>query len=171
MTSVIKQIVKDGEYGTQTIKMVVKDSERGPKGEDGVIQYTAGAGIRIKNNVISAIGGGGGGGNIEWGDIEGDIADQTDLQNELSQYEKAADLSAVATSGSYDDLTNKPTIPTVNNATITITSNGTTAGSFTTNSSSNKTIALTSPVITMTTTDPGEGAALAANNFIAVYSE
>lgn len=26
------------------------------------------------------------------------------------------------------------------------------------------------PVITMTTTDPGEGAPLAANNFIAVYS-
>ena len=34
-TSVIKQIVKEGEYGTQTIKMVVKSNERGPKGDKG----------------------------------------------------------------------------------------------------------------------------------------
>lgn len=80
------------------------------------------------------------------------------------------DLATVATSGSYNDLSNKPTIPTVNNSTITITNNGTTVDSFTTNASSAKTIALTSPVITMTTTDPGEGASLAANHFIAVYS-
>lgn len=33
--NVIKQIVKDGDYGTQTIKMVVKDNERGPQGEKG----------------------------------------------------------------------------------------------------------------------------------------
>ena len=33
--NVIKQIVKDGDYGTQTIKMIVKDSERGPQGEQG----------------------------------------------------------------------------------------------------------------------------------------
>lgn len=46
-------------------------------------------------------------------------------------------LSAVATSGSYNDLSDKPDIP----------------------------------VITMTTVDPGEGSALAANHFIAVYSD
>ena len=61
-------------------------------------------------------------------------------------------------------------IPTVNDSTITITNNGTTVDSFTTNAASAKTIALSAPVITMTTTDPGEGAPLAANNFIAVYS-
>ena len=33
--NVIKQIVKDGEYGTQTIKMIVKSNERGPQGEQG----------------------------------------------------------------------------------------------------------------------------------------
>ena len=56
-----------------------------------------------------------------------------------------------------------------NDKTITISNNGTTVDSFTTNASSNKTIALSYPVITMQSTDPGEGVALAANNFIAYY--
>lgn len=43
-------------------------------------------------------------------------------------------------SGDYDDLTNKPTIPTVNDSTITIQKNGTNVDTFTTNASSNKTI-------------------------------
>lgn len=46
-------------------------------------------------------------------------------------------------SGSYTDLTNKPTIPIVGNGTITITQNGSTKGSFTMNQSGNATIALT----------------------------
>ena len=46
-------------------------------------------------------------------------------------------------SGSYNDLSNKPTIPTVGDGTITITQNGTTKGTFTTNQSGNTTIALT----------------------------
>lgn len=76
-------------------------------------------------------------------------------------------LAAVATSGSYNDLSNKPTIPaaqvnsdwnaasgvaeilnkptipTVNDATLTITQNGASAGTFTANASSNTTINLT----------------------------
>lgn len=78
-------------------------------------------------------------------------------------------LATVATSGSYNDLSNKPTIPTVNNATLTIQKNGTNVQTFTANSSSNKTANITVPVFTMQTTDPGEGATLAADNFIAVY--
>lgn len=58
----------------------------------------------------------------------------SDLSND-SNFVASSALSTVATSGSYADLTNKPTIPT----------------------------------ITMTSTDPGEGVPLAANNFIAVY--
>ncbi len=54
-----------------------------------------------------------------------------------------ADLKAVAFSGSYNDLSDKPTIPSVGNGTITITQNGTAKGSFTTNQSGNTTIALT----------------------------
>lgn len=54
----------------------------------------------------------------------------------LSQKVSQADLATVATSGSYNDLSNKPAIPT----------------------------------FTLTTTDPGEGATLAANTFIGVYN-
>lgn len=57
----------------------------------------------------------------------------------------------------------------VNDATITITNNGTAVDSFTVNAAANKTIALSSPDITMTTTDPGEGSILGANQFVAVY--
>ena len=42
-------------------------------------------------------------------------------------------LATVATSGSYNDLSNKPTIPTVNNATLTIQQNGTNVQTFTAN--------------------------------------
>lgn len=55
-------------------------------------------------------------------------------------YATIASLAAVATSGSYNDLTNKPTIPTVNNATITLTQGGTTKGTFTLNQANNATI-------------------------------
>lgn len=48
-------------------------------------------------------------------------------------------------SGSYNDLTDKPTIPTVNNATLTIQRNNTDLGTFTANASSNKTINITVP--------------------------
>lgn len=49
-------------------------------------------------------------------------------------------LATVATSGSYNDLSNKPTIPTVNNPTITFTQGGTTKGTITLNQTSNQTI-------------------------------
>ena len=57
-------------------------------------------------------------------------------------YALSSSLSTVATSGSYTDLINQPTIPTVNNATITFTQGGTTKGTITLNQSSNDTIAL-----------------------------
>lgn len=97
----------------------------------------------------------------------------SDLVNDgsdgTSTYVEADDLATVATSGLYSDLTgtptipaaqiqsdwtqtdntkldyikNKPTIPTVNDATLTITQNGTNKGTFTANQSSAATIALT----------------------------
>ena len=60
----------------------------------------------------------------------------------LSGKADTSSLATVATSGSYADLSNKPTIPTVNDATITITQGGVTKGSFTLNQSSGDTIAL-----------------------------
>lgn len=52
-------------------------------------------------------------------------------------------LAKVATSGSYNDLTNKPTIPTVGNGTVTIKQAGASKGTFTMNQSGNTTIELT----------------------------
>lgn len=52
-------------------------------------------------------------------------------------------LATVATSGSYNDLSNKPTIPSVGNGTVTIKQTGTSKGTFTMNQSGNTTIELT----------------------------
>lgn len=60
----------------------------------------------------------------------------------LAPYALSSSLATVATSGDYDDLTNKPTIPTVSDATITFTQGGTTKGTITLNQSSDATIAL-----------------------------
>ena len=54
-------------------------------------------------------------------------------------------LHKVSKTGSYNDLLNKPTIPTVNNATVTIQKNSTNVGSFTLNQSGNATVNITVP--------------------------
>lgn len=54
-----------------------------------------------------------------------------------------ADLKTVAFTGSYNDLSNKPTIPTVGNGTVTIKQAGASKGTFTMNQSGNTTIELT----------------------------
>jgi len=56
-----------------------------------------------------------------------------------------SELSAVAKTGAYSDLSGKPTIPTVNDPTIAIQKNGTTVDSFTLNQASGKTINITVP--------------------------
>lgn len=53
-----------------------------------------------------------------------------------------SDISTVGKTGAYSDLTGKPTIPSVYNATVTLTQDGTTKGSFTVNQNSNVTIDL-----------------------------
>lgn len=86
-------------------------------------------------------------------------------------YSAGTGLSLTGTTFAVDSTTvaMKTDIPTVNNATLTIQKNGTSVGTFTANASSNVTANIEVPVITMQTTDPGEGQPLAANNFIAVY--
>lgn len=76
------------------------------------------------------------------GTAAGDI-----LTHNASEFASVNSLAAVATSGSYNDLSNKPTIPTVNNATLTIQKNGTTIDTFTANSSTNKTVDITVPTV------------------------
>lgn len=70
-----------------------------------------------------------------------DVGYLTEHQD-LSDYVKEEDLAPVATTGSYDDLNDKPTIPIVNDATITLTQGGTIKGSFTLNQSGDATIDL-----------------------------
>ena len=50
-----------------------------------------------------------------WGDIGGTLSSQVDLKEALDAKADTADLSEVATSGSYNDLTDKPTIPDISN--------------------------------------------------------
>ena len=52
-------------------------------------------------------------------------------------------LKTVAFTGNYSDLSNRPTIPTVGNGTVTIKQAGTSKGTFTMNQSGNTTIELT----------------------------
>lgn len=89
---------------------------------------------------------------------------ENDGEDGTSTYVEADDLATVATTGDYNDLTNrptipaaqvnsdwnatsgvaeilnKPTIPTVNDATLTITQNGTSKGTFTANDADDTTI-------------------------------
>ena len=60
----------------------------------------------------------------------------------VQDYSSTMSFKTVAHTGSYNDLTDTPTIPTVGNGTITITQGGVTKGTFTTNQSGNSTIAL-----------------------------
>ena len=66
-----------------------------------------------------------------------------DLASKIKSKADSSSLAAVATSGSYADLSNKPTIPTVSDGTLTIQQNGTTVGTFTANQSSSTTVSLT----------------------------
>ena len=86
--------------------------------------------------------------SVAWGDITGTLSSQTDLNTALGAKANSADLATVATSGSYNDLTNKPTIPTVNNATLTIQKNSTNVATFTANASSNVTANISVPTAT-----------------------
>lgn len=66
----------------------------------------------------------------------------------------SSSLAPVATSGDYNDLDNLPTLPTVNNGVLTIQQNGKTLGTFTANSSNNKTVNI--QTITAETVAPAE---------------
>lgn len=77
------------------------------------------------------------GGWCSWIEVanKGDLT-WNSIQNKPSSFTPASHTH------SYNDLTNKPTIPSVYNPTVTITQGGVTKGSFTLNQSGAKTIAL-----------------------------
>lgn len=65
-------------------------------------------------------------------------------------------LKPVATSGDYNDLTNRPTIPAVNDGTLTITVNGAAAGTFSANQANNSTINVAVPTRTSQLTNDSD---------------
>lgn len=103
--------------------------------------------IRLWTNATAT---GGGGPTVvqTTGQSTTDVMSQKAVTDELALKADASSLATVATSGSYNDLSNKPTIPTVNNATLTIQKNGTTVNTFTANASSNVTANITVPTST-----------------------
>lgn len=137
---------------------------------------------------------GGGGGTVTVDD-ELSLSSENPVQNKvitaaLDDKVSPSDLATVATTGDYDDLINKPVIPSgvIVDSTLSASSENPvqnkvidTALGAKANTADLSTVATsgsysdlsdkpTIPTITMTTTDPGEGAALAANTFIGVYS-
>lgn len=94
----------------------------------GVVKV--GSGLSITNGVLSTTGGG--------------VADAVEWTNILNK----PNFSTVATSGSYNDLSNKPTIPTVNNGALIIKKNGINVATFTANQSSETTADIAVPTKT-----------------------
>ena len=79
----------------------------------------------------------------------------TTLDNKITALDNS--LAAVAKSGSYNDLTNKPTI---GSGTLTIQKNSTTVGTFSANATSNSTVDLAIPLVD-TTMSTSSGNAIA----------
>jgi len=65
----------------------------------------AGNGIDITNNVISSV--------TNWGNIGGNLVDQSDLMAVLNGKVDSNSIANVALTGDYSDLINTPTIPTL----------------------------------------------------------
>lgn len=84
----------------------------------------------------------------------------------LAEKADSANLATVATTGAYSDLSGTPTpysLPTASSSVL----GGVKVGSNL--SITDGVLSANTPIITLQTTDPGEGATLAANHFIAVY--
>lgn len=73
------------------------------------------------------------------------IGDGTTKVGDLAFINDLDTLATIAKTGSYSDLKNKPTIPSVGNGTLTIQKNGISVGTFTANATTNKTINITVP--------------------------
>ena len=75
-----------------------------------------------------------------------DVTTKKYVDDGLAEKANSSDLATVATSGSYNDLSNKPTIPAAaNNGTLTIQKNGTNVATFGANQSTNATANITVP--------------------------
>ena len=95
------ELTNDSNFVTSTDYASANDA--------GVVKV--GAGLAISSGGVLSATGGGTADAVAWGHITGTMADQTDLTTALAAKANSADLATVATSGSYNDLSNKPTIP------------------------------------------------------------
>lgn len=84
-------------YSATNVEMVI----------DHPVYYYKDGAIREWSNAPAAIA------SVAWGDITGTLSNQTDLNTALGAKANSADLATVATSGSYNDLSNKPTVPEI----------------------------------------------------------
>ena len=81
-------------------------------------------------------------------DMTSNLTKLDDVIGSDSEKLSSADVGAAALSNSYNDLDNLPTIPTVNDATLTIQKNGVDVQTFTANASSNVTANISVPTKT-----------------------
>lgn len=120
-------------------------------------------GSLLGTNYASGLAIGGGSGSLLWKGTK--VATTSDIPTDYVKYTAQTLTTAQKTqarsnigagtssfSGSYNDLTNKPTIPTVNNGTLTIQKNGTTVATFSANQSGNATANITVPTFSLSGT-------------------
>lgn len=136
--------------GVKTKKFAFKNLVGGFITSDDTVKSVVDYGDTSKNIKIGYSGSGITGGNIKY------IAGYTVGDGTTNNVARIKDISkdalkswlgyaTVATSGSYNDLSNTPTIPTVNNGTLTIKQNGTDIQTFSANQSGNVTANITVP--------------------------
>lgn len=124
-TSSLATVATSGDYTDLTNKPTIPDAVSGVN--DGTSWTSLTIGSTTKAIPAAQV-------NSDWNSSSG-----------VSQILNKPSLATVATSGNYSDLTGTPTIPTVNDATITLQDGGgTTIDSFTLNQSSDKTITIPS---------------------------
>ena len=99
-----------------------------------------------------------------------DIGVDDAIADALEDYTPTSDLAEVALSGDYNDLSNTPTIPTVNDATLTITRNNVSAGTFTANSATDTSINIAVPTATSGLTNDSGFITNAVNNLVNYYT-
>ena len=89
-------------------------------------------------------------------DMTSNLTKLDDVIGSDSEKLSSADVGAAALSNNYNDLDNLPTIPTVNDATLTIQKNGVDVQTFTANASSNVTANITVPTKTSDLTNDSD---------------
>ena len=89
-------------------------------------------------------------------DMTSNLTKLDDVIGSDSEKLSSSDVGAAALSNNYNDLDNLPTIPTVNDATLTIQKNGVDVETFTANASSNVTANITVPTKTSDLTNDSD---------------